>query len=446
MSLPHKSVPTIGNVEFIKLEPSDISPLISKCEIKVLYLNENRNASYINKETATKMAKTLRGNPIVGYYKKEKEDFRDHGDQLTINGDEFKFESLTKPYGFISPDAQVWFKDFEDEDDFGNKIIRTYLMTTGYLWTERYEECKSAIESGKPQSMELDPKTVDGKWSTNVKTNMEFFIVNDAIFSALCILGDDIEPCFEGASVTAPDISTSFTLNDEFIKDFYTMMQQFNFALKGGKQRMENEKNLENVNTDFSKTQGKEEESSSNKIEESTVSDFACGGGEKKKKEYKEEEEKKKDNKEGNSDEQDKKDEDEKDKKNKDFSLENKIADLESRYALLESEYKKLVAFKADVEDKKKDEMIKSFYMLSDEDKKDVIDNKSKYSLDEIESKLSVICVRKKVNFNLEEEKSNNNSSLEEHNETITTFSLNNESTVPAWVKAVKSTQAKRNN
>ena len=44
--------------------------------------------------------------------------------------------------------------------------------------------------------------------------------------------------------------------------------------------------------------------------------------------------------------------------------------------------------------------------MLSDEDKKDVIENKSKYSLDDIEAKLSVICVRKKVNFDLD---SNNN-------------------------------------
>jgi len=47
--------------------------------------------------------------------------------------------------------------------------------------------------------------------------------------------------------------------------------------------------------------------------------------------------------------------------------------------------------------------MIKSFYVLSDADKKDVVDNIDQYSLDEIESKLSVICVRNKVNFGLED-------------------------------------------
>jgi hypothetical protein len=41
--------------------------------------------------------------------------------------------------------------------------------------------------------------------------------------------------------------------------------------------------------------------------------------------------------------------------------------------------------------------------MLTDEDKKDVIENKSKYSLEETKSKLAVICFDKKVNFNLDE-------------------------------------------
>jgi hypothetical protein len=42
--------------------------------------------------------------------------------------------------------------------------------------------------------------------------------------------------------------------------------------------------------------------------------------------------------------------------------------------------------------------------MLSDEDKKDVIENKSKYTLDEIKSKLAVICFDKRVSFTASEE------------------------------------------
>jgi hypothetical protein len=39
--------------------------------------------------------------------------------------------------------------------------------------------------------------------------------------------------------------------------------------------------------------------------------------------------------------------------------------------------------------------------MLSNEDKKEILDNKEKYSYDEIKAKLAVICFEKKVNFNL---------------------------------------------
>ena len=71
-------------------------------------------------------------------------------------------------------------------------------MTTGYLWTGQFPECKSAVEGdGKPHSMELDEETLQGEWSNNIKQNMEFFIINDAVFSKLCILGDDVEPCFK---------------------------------------------------------------------------------------------------------------------------------------------------------------------------------------------------------------------------------------------------------
>ena len=71
--------------------------------------------------------------------------------------------------------------------------------------------------------------------------------------------------------------------------------------------------------------------------------------------------------------------------------------------------------------------------MLSDEDKKDVIENKTQYSYDDIEAKLSVICVRKKVNFESEEEA---------QQDVATTFSLSGQQdSLPAWINAVKNTQ-----
>lgn len=83
----NKSIATIDSPQFIDLHPLDISPLMSGCNIKVLYVGENRNGSFISKEVAMEMAKTLRGCPIVGYWKEEKEDFSGHGEMVTIDDD-----------------------------------------------------------------------------------------------------------------------------------------------------------------------------------------------------------------------------------------------------------------------------------------------------------------------------------------------------------------------
>ena len=103
----NKSVQTIEAPEFINLTPLDKSPLMSECTIKVFYLGENRNGSYIDKNAALNMAKTLRGCPIVGAYLENKEDFGDHGDVITIEDGEIHFSCKTVPYGFVAPDARI---------------------------------------------------------------------------------------------------------------------------------------------------------------------------------------------------------------------------------------------------------------------------------------------------------------------------------------------------
>lgn len=441
----HQSVATIDSPEFINLQPLDINPLMSKCEIKVLYIGENRNHSFITKDVATEMSKTLRGAPIVGYYKEENQDFRDHGDQIIIDEKGIQFKCLTKPYGFVSPDAEVWFQKFEDTDDFGNKIVREYLMTTGFLWTGQFEEAKLAIEQGRPHSMELDKDTLDGYWSENVNTKMKLFIVNDAIFSKLCILGDDVEPCFEGSSVTAPNVSTNFSkVDDNFKQTLFSMMQDLKFALEGGNMAKVDEEKKDKTNetvenkTDKTTEDVKDTETEKDNKDKDKKKNYTKEDKEDKKEEDnpapaedKKPEEKKEETKTPAEDK--KKEEDKKDKK--DYAL--MYSELETKYNDLSAKYESLVAFKQNVEKQQKEELIGGFYMLSDEDKKDVVTHIDEYSLDDIEAKLSVICVRKKVNFDLDDTSKNENKTEEEN--PVTTFNLDNAGdSVPAWIKAIQ--------
>lgn len=472
----HQSIATIDSPEFINLQPLEINPLMSSCEIKVLYLGENRNHSYITKDVATEMAKTLRGAPIVGYYKEEKDDFADHGERMIFDDEGIKFECLTRPYGFVAPDAKVWFQKFDDVDEFGNTTTREYLMTTGYLWTGQYEECKSVVEGGKPQSMELDEESLEGHWSTNSKTGMDFFIINDAIFSKLCILGEDVEPCFEGSSITAPEVSKTFTkMDDNFRKTLYAMMQDLKFALEGGQKMIIDEAETkvtesEVVETEAEitaeetsiKTEATVEEETNLETEENSedkdtedqsvlaendnsIEDQSSQENFTKADDKDEEEESKdaNDSKEDSESEEDDEDKEykcgESSKKEKSYSLlETELAETKAAYADLEQKYQVLVEFKKQIDNEKKDALINSFYMLSDEDKADVIENKSNYSLDEIESKLSVICVRKRVNFDLED----TSKKEEEVVENVTTYNMNDvEPTTPAWIAAIKNTR-----
>lgn len=452
----HTSLATINSPEFINLTPLDINPLMSACEIKVLYIGENRNRSFISKEVATDMAKTLRGAPIVGYWRQDVEDFGDHGERVTLDVDGIKFDCLTKPYGFVSPDAKVWFQEFEDRNGFGEPIVREYLMTTGYLWTGQFEECKSAVEGeGKPHSMELDEGTLKGSWETNTK-GMDFFIINDATFSKLCILGDDVEPCFEGSSVKAPDISASFAkVDDNFRQTLFTMMQDLKFALEGGQQMEENKDVVVEEQTPVVEEPAAEPavepetpvNSATPAQEEPIAASENPEGEPAPEPEFKKDEDEDKDS-EDKKDGEPAKDDEEDEEKKKYQALENQYADLQAQfdaittehatltesYNTLKTSYDELVEFKRQIDDANKDRMIESFCMLSDEDKADVVANKAQYSLAEIEEKLSVICFRK-GNFNSNNSSKNNNNT----EDPITTFNFNGVTgdSKPAWLSAV---------
>lgn len=115
-------------------------------------------------------------------------------------------------------------------------------------------------------------------------------------------------------------------------------------------------------------------------------------------------------------------------------SLEETVKTLTEENASLKETNQSLVNFKLEVEKAQKQAMIDKFTMLSDTDKIDVIENIDKYSLDDIEAKLSIICVRNRVRFD------DSDDNTEEQGVNTYSFSSNQESTntAPDWLKSVK--------
>ena len=441
------SVPIENTMEFI--EQTVISPLVSKCSIKVCYVgpDPNRNGTVITKEVAKEMGRQIPASPIVGFYNEDTEDFEQHNRDIEIKDGKFRLVDTTKAYGFVPTDAKVWFQKFSDQG-----VEHEYLCTEGYIWTGAYPESKRIIDKGNNQSMELD-KNAPGNWTNDVNSGKRIFIYNEALIEKLCILGEKFEPCFEGASITA------FSLNraefEEFKTRMFSMINELQEAVntyKGGSSEIMEEKNQvveaidteQIASTDLDEYKKKPDEGE----EENKQSDDKSGQEDQKNSEDNTE-------KQEESSDAEKKEEDE-DKKKK-YSLDEipeyqelkaQYDELDSKYAALETEHNDLVAeksalddeiaslreFKLNTEKDQKQAMIDKFYMLSDEDKKDVIDNINTYSLDDIEAKLSVICVRNKLNLaeiEVEEasEQAQNLFSLE---------AAADSDTAPAWIKAVR--------
>ena len=215
--MKHKSVPLLEHpCEFINVVP--VNPLISKCQIKVCYVGDepNRNRSVITKDVARQMANSLPGSPIVGYYNTATKDFEEHNRTIKLSNGKFEIEDATRPYGFVDMNAKCWFQKYLDDDE----VIREYLVTEGYIWTGQYEEARRIMEQGNNESMELDENTLDASWTKDANGKPQFFIINEAVISKLCILGEEYEPCFEGSNITP----IQFSFSDNFQKEMLSMM------------------------------------------------------------------------------------------------------------------------------------------------------------------------------------------------------------------------------
>lgn len=496
----HTSVRLESPIEFLNITP--YNPLISRCEIKVCYVGDqaNRNKSIITKAVATEMANSLPGSPIVGYWDEETKDFVSHSKILEVKDGQLVLKDMTKPIGFVDLNAKVWFAKYLDDGQDEHE----YLMTEGWLWTGRFPEVQRIIEQGNNQSMELDEKNLNAFWSKDNNGKPEFFIINEAIIKGLCVLGENNEPCFEGAKITAPTIQFSF--DEGFKEQLFSMMNELTKLLNKEEQRVltrysvtigdalwtalyEYTENLDcaydivgvyedgeqkfavlkaddkysridfSINEDNTYTIGAElvafdsyEPDAEPQFAAEAIAEYVAQ--KKGKKEEEDTEENEDTTKKENTSEEEEEEKDKK-KKKKEYSLEEipeyvELRDafntLKTQYDALEVNYNNmktsvadLTQFKNTVLKKEKQEMINSFYMLSDEDKKDVIDHIDEYSKDEIEAKLSIICVRNRVSFE-EENKPNN----------PTTYSFNDidnkENTVPAWVKSVMATKSSMTN
>ena len=157
--------------------------VLSKARCRIFYTGANRNGTFITEEFAEKLVQTLPYVPVKGIYDTMKDDYTDHGRE--------RYEG--RIYGIVPENPNFAWEKHLDVDG----VERTYACTDVYLFTGLYKQEAFDIV-GKSQSMELYVDSIEVEWQ--YINGKRFFVFTEGRFLGLQALGEDYEPCFEGAS------------------------------------------------------------------------------------------------------------------------------------------------------------------------------------------------------------------------------------------------------
>lgn len=191
-------------------ELTPYNQVLSKARLRIFYKYGNRNGSYITDEFAEKLIGSLPYSPVKGIYSPSEKDFTSHGDA----------RDLGRIYGIVPQETNFAWEDHMDKDG----VLRTYACTDVLLFTALYPEAQQIL--GSSQSMELYRPSLRGDWQ--MVDGEEYYVYTDGCFLGLQVLGDKVEPCFEGAAF--------FSLC-ESLKELVEKMEKFNYN-KGGRNEM----------------------------------------------------------------------------------------------------------------------------------------------------------------------------------------------------------------
>ena len=160
---------------------TEYNQTLSKARVRIFYKGPNRNNTYISDSFAEKLLSSLPYTPVKGIYDTNEEDYTDHG----------AARSLGRIYGIVPENPNIAWETHVDKDG----VERTYACADVLLFTALYKEASEIVD--KPQSMEIYPPSIKANWQ--FINGQRYYVFEEGCFLGLQVLGDEVEPCFEGA-------------------------------------------------------------------------------------------------------------------------------------------------------------------------------------------------------------------------------------------------------
>ena len=198
-------------VYFEKLESPIDDDRFTKVKIFLMHTGLNYNNSIFEKGVIDAAISTLEYIPIVGFIEDkifEGKDFTEHKYIITKDENGVRRKYIGHGYGVVlsSVDNNAHYEMRVCDDG----IEREFLVVNGVIWN-MFEDSANIINRDvvKNHSMELHPPSVDGYEDENGVFHFTKFS-----FRAACILGNDAEPAMINSTV-----EVQFTMSD-FVKSF----------------------------------------------------------------------------------------------------------------------------------------------------------------------------------------------------------------------------------
>ena len=225
------------NAKIVPITPMNDEFTLAKCY--VMATGTNRNGSYIGEDAVNNALPTLYNIPVIANLMVDDDDqyhVGGHDMVLTQNKDgALEFRSVCVPFGVVPerPDEIA----YEEIEEPGGRGKHTYLTAPVILWTGRFKELKEAFLKEDVyfgQSMEINVNSHEAYSEDPNYTN-----ITDFSFSALCLLGESVEPCFPCASVEP----YAFSFDEKFAELMNQLKEELAFCFdnagKKGEEDME---------------------------------------------------------------------------------------------------------------------------------------------------------------------------------------------------------------
>ena len=200
--------------------------VFAPAKIMIGYCGDNRNYSNIEENVFSDAP--IKNIPVVANFISDKNDFGGHDVKVVKTKDGIDVYAATVPFGLVPESAKQWFTD-----EMVDGEMKHCFWTECLLWKRQYGFEKISQAKRINHSMEIEAT--------------EYTFRDDGItqidkmrFEALCLLGSDVEPCFENSR-----LELGYSLDAEISM----MMEQYKqYCLQKEVNNMENENKFTNEN------------------------------------------------------------------------------------------------------------------------------------------------------------------------------------------------------